>query len=177
MGKFLLRPSLNYSHFQVSEIKLCWANLLIIALPLLWISAWSSVSSQPEVSVVHDSVPPRHGESLFCLCLRDHVYWDFKWFHSLCTVPPAFLIGQKVACFNTKFWNLISASDIHGWVYLPFSWVVPQITPVHLHWARSGKRRGCQAEPWLYHTENRVLPRLQGSRLLSAAFREPQEIH
>lgn len=70
--------------------------------------------------------------------------------HSLCTNSPAFLIGQKAACFNNKLWNLISASDIHGWVYLPFPWKVPQITPVHLYWGRQeeedrlwGRTPGC----------------------------------
>lgn len=55
---------------------------------------------------------------------------------AFCTNSPVFLIGQKAAYFNNKFWNLISACDIHGWVYLPFPWEAAQITPAHLYWVR-----------------------------------------
>lgn len=149
-GKYLLRLCLNYSRFQVGEPELHLANLLIMPLCIPpWLSASGSLqhcnlTHTPRLAWGSYALDCRQGNSLHCLCLflRDHVYRSFKWFHNLCTNSPALLIGQKAACFYNKLWNLISASDIHGWVYLLFPWEAPQITPLHLYWVRAREEAG-----------------------------------
>lgn len=90
---------------------------------------------------------------------------------------PAFLIEQKAACFDNKFWNLILTSDIHGWACLPLTREVPQITRRHCSWIKA--QRGGQAvrqNLGLHDTKHGMLSGFTGSCLLSEALKQPKEI-